>query len=148
MSNGIDFGTFDPTQLEITWGVTSVTGLADGEAISIEYDNDLYAKRQGIDGGMGRTFIPGNGAVGTFTLLQTSHMNDLFSAAFLLDSAISSVKILLPFMLRDGSGTTLAVASKSWLQKRPVLSYSFGEVASRIWMIEFADLISFVGGND
>lgn len=144
----MELGTYDPSKLTLIIGVIPITGLGTGDAISIVRDAPQYTDEAGLDGDVGRKKSTDKRATITITLLQTSKANAALSSAVALQSLTKDVSSAVPFGLADLSGTSVAAASKMWVNKIPDLVYNTENLTPRVWVFRAADATIFVGGND
>ena len=77
--------TFGVNDLIAVYGGIRITGWADGEFMTIVYDNDVFTETNGADGEVARVKSNKLMATATIRLLQTSPTNDGFSAEHILD---------------------------------------------------------------
>lgn len=136
--------TVDLKKYNLLVGVTPIQGYADGEAFSLELDDDLYQKVTGADGDTSRSRRHGMSASAKINLMQTSPSNDALSGYALADR-INNAGII-PITIRDLLGTTVIFGAYAWVKKPPVVSAG-KEVTNREWMLDIASIELFVGGN-
>jgi hypothetical protein len=136
--------TFDINKFIVTLGPARISGFVPGTFIEIEYDDAFYKTQQGIDGEVCRIRNNKFMATITMTLQQSSRANDELSGILLSDLAGN---LSLPLVIKDLSGSTVAVASEAWIEK--FAPASFGEESQeRKWTIKAAKLDAFIGGNN
>ena len=136
--------TYDPKRVIAIWGAITFTGLVDdGEAISVEYDEDHVTKKVGLDGEVARAMSANRTGKITVRLMATSMSNDLLSAAAVLDQVDRSADF--PFTIKELSGRTLVFTSSAWIMKTPGPSYG-KEIGTREWVFDCAQMDAFVGG--
>jgi hypothetical protein len=136
--------TFDIRKCLILAGPHILQGFADGEAFSLELDDDLYQKQAGADGDIARARRHGQAGNGKISLMQTSVSNDVLSAFAALDR-LSNAGVF-PLTVKDLLGTTTAFAAYAWIKKPPALALG-KELATREWMLDLANTELFIGGN-
>ncbi len=137
--------TYDPVQIAMIFG-GPITGFADGTFVSVEYNEDLFTLLVGSDGEACRSKTNNNSARITFTLGQWSQSNDFLSALMNVDLNSPLGDGIVPFLLKDLSGTTVLAAEKAWLVKPPTIEYA-REPGSREWVAETDFLTFLAGGN-
>jgi hypothetical protein len=136
--------TYDPSQVSVVFGGIPLSGFADGTFITVMRSEDAYTKESGADGVVSRSKSSDRSGEATLTLSQTSPSNDVLSGIALLDE--NSNTGVLPFIIKDNSGRTLASSGNAWIRK--VSEASFGkELENREWVFDIADLEILVGGN-
>lgn len=136
--------TFDPKQFSIIVGGKIISGFADGTFIKITRHEQAFMLKVGVDG-EGARAKSGNRS-GTFevSIMNSSASNDDLSAFALADEISGSG--VVPVLVRDGSGRTVAEATTAWVQKFP--DSEFGkEIGERTWILETDEIVLFIGGN-
>lgn len=136
--------TYDPKSVLIIVGGAIMGGFTDGTFLSVERDDDAFAKETGADGETSRAKRNNRSGSATLTLHQTSPSNDILSAFALADELDNSG--VVPFLVRDLSGRTTLFSALGWIRKVPATPYST-EIEDREWVLDLADLDFFVGGN-
>jgi len=139
-------GTFDFKKVSVIFGVTPITGFAEGDSIEVSQENDAFNSVGGADGGVDRVRNHSNFLNITLRLRQTSPTNQVLSALHTTD-LLSNVT--LPFLIKDRSGDTVISATSSWITKFPT-SIAFGnEPKAREWVIRTgSNIFVNVGGNN
>lgn len=135
---------FSPLKVSLIVGVKAMSGFADGTFIELDYDEDAFSKKVGADGDVTRIQSANLTGTATITLDQASDCNDYLSGLAAADRA-SGIGVV-PFMLRDASGTTIATGAEAWIRKQAATSYGKGS-EDRKWVIDIAKLIMNTGGN-
>lgn len=136
--------TFDFKKCGIWVGGIRMQGFADGEAMTLELDDDLYIKQTGADGDVARTRRHGQAANAKIVLQQTSPSNDVLMGFAVLDRLNNAG--VVPISVRDLLGTTAIFAPYCWVKKPPVFAVG-KELANREWMFDIANTELFIGGN-
>lgn len=139
-------GTYDPAEVSLIAAGVPVTGFAPGTFITIEYNEDAFNLSVGAGGDACRTRTNNNSARITFTLLQSSISNPLLSAQHELDKRSPAGDGVLPSLVKDTSGTTLAAAELSWIVKAANVEFG-NEATNREWVVETHELNMLVGSN-
>jgi len=125
-------GTFDFSNLNVIFGVASITGYADGDAIEISEENSAFNVSAGVDGWVDRNKNNANWLTITLRLAQTNPANQVLTAIHTADRLSSTP---LPFFLKDSSGDTLITAEEAWIDKFPTVSFG-NESKTREWVIK------------
>jgi hypothetical protein len=138
-------GTFDFRKLNVIFGVSQITGFAEGDALKVEEKNPAFNVAGGADGHIDRVKNNANYLEITMSLRQTSPTNQILSAIHLADRAGGGP---VPIFIKDKNGTTLFTCAKAWIEKFP--SGAFGnEAKTRDWVIHTSsDYVINYGGND
>lgn len=136
--------TFDIKKCIVLVGIARIQGFADGEAVSVELDDDLYQKVTGADGDASRARRHGLAASAKITLMQTSPSNDILMAIAVADRVNNAG--VVPFTVKDLLGTTTLFGAYAWVKKTPVVAMG-KELTNREWMLDIASIETFVGGN-
>ena len=138
--------TYDPRSILMTVGGVPVTGLDDGVFLKIEMNEDAFSLKVGAGGEAARARSNNNSAKLTFTLLQTSLCNDLFSALYQAGRLVPGSADVVPVLIKDLLGTSLFSAATCWITKLPDVEFG-KEIASREWVMETDDVFSIIGGS-
>lgn len=136
--------TFDIKKCLVLVGLARIQGFADGEAVSVELDDDLYQKLTGADGDTSRARRHGLASSAKLTLMQTSPSNDILMALAIADRVNNAG--VVPFTVKDLLGTTTLFAAYCWVKKTPAVVLG-KELTNREWTLDIASIEEFVGGN-
>lgn len=138
--------TFDPASVSLILGGTPLSGFADGTFISVTRSNDSYTKTVGADG-VDTTRVKSVDKSGeiTITLAQTSPSNDFLTSLAEADERDNSGVVDL--LVKDNSGNSEFSAAFAWVKKPADAEYG-KEVATREWVIDAADIVMGVKGNN
>lgn len=122
------------------------TNFADGDHISIAMNEDQYKLKVGNTGEATRSKTNNLSGRFTFTLMQSSPMNDILSALMLADSQ-SPLGATIPITVKDNLGTSFFIAPACWCVKWPDHKNSM-EAQGKQWVYETGSLsMQFHGGN-
>lgn len=136
--------TFDPKKVIITFGITVLTGYAEGTFVKISRSGDAFEKRKGSDGSVDRINKNAFDFKVSVTLMQTAPVNALLSALLAADQ-ISNVGVL-PLVVKDLNGVTLFTAAQAWIAKDP--DTEFGDsLGNREWTFDTGAAAKLDGGN-
>ena len=138
--------TYDPAQVTIIFAGIPVSGFAEGTFVSIERNEDSFTLQVGADGEATRAKSNNRSGRVTLTLIQSSIVNDAFSALLAVDENSPSGDGIGPLLIKDLSGRTLVAAETAWLVK-PATAEFAREATEREWVIETDRLNTFIGGN-
>ena len=136
--------TYDPAEVQLIVGGVPISGYADGTFISIERDEQAFNKVTGADGRTSRAKTNNRAGNITITLQQTSDSNDVLSGFMIADEATGDG--VVPVLVKDNSGRTLAATSAAWVQQSPGQEYS-KDVENREWVMDCSGIDMFIGGN-
>ncbi len=136
-------GFNDPKDCVINFANARITGWADGEFCTIEYDEDQAMLTMGSDGEGVLSRNQNRSATITLRLLQSSPSNDVLAAA--LQAWLNKAGGIYPFGANDLNNNTSAVTPTCWVQKSAALN-SGKEQVDREWVLRTNRLDLFVGG--
>jgi hypothetical protein len=136
--------TYDAGRVVITFGPHVLTGYADGTFVKASRDEDTFKKRVGADGFGTRIRMRNKGGSVELTLEQTSPSNDFLAATLLSDELLGTG--VMPLVVKDLGGTTVAAAGEAWIRK-PADIEGAKEAGTRTWILDTCDLAIFPGGN-
>jgi hypothetical protein len=135
---------FDPSQLSVIVGGQIISGLADGESVKAEPNEDAVTLSIGSQGHGVRTHNANKSGKITLTLLHTSESNAVLQGFKVTDEL--SKNGTFPVLIRDNSGGDLITCSSGWIMKQA--SASFGkEATNKEWVIETHDLKVLLGAS-
>lgn len=141
-----DFKSYASDEVELVIGPYPITnGRADGDFVSVEYNNDFHTISVGTDGEVTRSKVNDRSATITITLQQTSDANDLLTSVW-ADDLNSPGGNPVAFLLRDSNGRSLFAAEKCWVQTAPSATYG-RDAGTREWVLQTNNLVAFFGGN-
>lgn len=136
--------TYNLKEVAIVCGGNLGQGFSDGDAVTVEYDDNIYNTSVGADGEVTRSKSNNRVATITIRLQKTSDFNDVLNNFYQSDRLSDSG--VFPFMLKDNKGRELHAAEKCWIEKEP--SIAFGkEAGDREWTLKTNELVSTFGGN-
>src|ERR1041384_5085291 len=95
------FAHWSAAKVSAVFGGILVDGLADGEAITVEFNEDAFTLTVGIDGKAVRNRMANRSGRITLNLIGSSATNDALSAVYNLDQALDNGAGVAPFILRD-----------------------------------------------
>ncbi len=136
--------TFDIKKCLILVGGIRMQGFADGEAFSLELDDDLYQKVTGADGDTSRSRRHGLAANAKISLMQTSPSNDVLMGFAIADHLNNAG--VVPLLVKDLLGTTAVFSAYAWVKKPAPLALG-KELANKEWMLDLATTEMVIGGN-
>lgn len=135
---------YDPKNVSMILGGTSIGGFTDGTFITAERNEDMWNLKVGVDGIGTRAKTNNKSGKYTITLHQSSASNDYLSGLAVTDENTNAGAV--PVLLRDNLGTTLCTSLTGWVKK--FANGEFGkEVSNRVWVIETDEIDMFIGGN-
>lgn len=134
--------TYDPKNVSLILGSHIATEFEDGTFIQVERNNDTWAIKKGASGETARAKSNDRSGIFTFTPMQTSPTNDFLSALAIADETNNSG--VIPVMLIENGGTTVASAAEAWVRRPSPIEYS-KTVGARSWILETGDLFMNVG---
>lgn len=136
--------TYDPSQVAVIVGGIIISGYADGTFVTLGRKADMWALKMGTDGRGTRAKSNDKSGMMALTLQQSAESNDDLSALAAADERANAG--VVPLLVRDASGRTIASALSLWLPRYANIDLS-KEVTDRTWNFETDNLDLFVGGN-
>lgn len=119
---------------------------ADGDFVSIEFDEPAFKDVKSIDGKMTRSKTNDRSATMKIRLMDSSPTNALFSTLHRLDMALPNGAGVGTFSVRDRNGLSLHFSDKAWISAPPNVAY--GQLAQvREWTFRCEYMDSFDGGR-
>jgi len=146
MSEFSPLKNYNARLVTFVWGNIQADGVADGEWLTAESDEDDTTLYVGTDGSA--TLARNNNFSGTITvrLAQSSATNDAYSAEHTLFRNGPPGSGIHPMLIRDASGRTVLQAQSCWIQKRPPVTFG-REATEREWTFRTNNLITNIAGN-
>lgn len=137
--------TYDFSQVDVIWGPNQLNGFADGDAVVIEADEDLWSKEVGNDGATTRSKTNNYGAKVTLRFQQTAPANGILQASATADRLNNGG--VQPLMIKDrSSGATLYAAETAWVSKQPNATFA-RESKEREWVLDTDNMVFNEAGN-
>lgn len=128
--------TNDPNNVAIIFGGVPITGFGTDDFIKITQKEATFVTTTGVDGESIRSKQnPKPICEITITLMESSASNTYLSAIHELDQAQTNGAGVLPFLYKDGSGTSLFVSDKAWVTKPPDMTKG-KDAKMREWVLE------------
>lgn len=143
--------TYSADEVTVMFGGVNLNQGAGPDAfLSIEFDEDAFMLAIGVDGEGARSKSNNNSATLTVTLMQTSDLNAVLSAAHNLDK-ITPGGVVHPVLISTG-GTGLVEgvtadkysAATAWIKKGPTREFA-RETGTREWIIQTDALLAIDG---
>lgn len=122
------------------------SGFGPDTVFEVKRESAAWDDDAGADGEVTRSKNADDRATCMVTLMQSSRINDLLSAHYVLDRVTPGGIGAKPFLLKDNGGTTLLFGEQAWLKKSPDQTRA-KKVGQVVWEIRIAKLIEFHGGN-
>ncbi len=142
-------GTFDASQLTIIVGTLPITGLSDGDAVTVRRTTPRnYTSKAGMKGAVGRSRNTDKRGEIEIKVMQTAGIIDALSAMSNLDSLTVDGKVVFPITCVDLSGRTVISAGQAWLAEVGDIVFANNTVSDRTFIFECADLKYQLGGNN
>lgn len=136
--------TYNAHEVSVIVGIRPITGLSEGDAVSVERESDSWSDSVGISGEVTRSGSADKRGTITLRLQQTSEDNDYLSALVTADELTKSG--VVPVLIRDVNGNSLYMAEEAWIKKPANASFA-KDAGEREWVIRCARLEMFSGGN-
>jgi hypothetical protein len=138
--------TYAPIELYVNINGYRVTGFSDTDILTITRDTPKFTKQTGVMDETARAHSASSGARLSLTLMQTSAANDILSGYLRNDDKNPSAANLLNIYITDHNGTFHFVSDNAWIVDYPESSFG-NELQNRVWEIDCANSVQFVGGN-
>lgn len=135
--------TYDPNELSIIIGGHIVQGFADGSFLTVERNNDTFARTTGASGETARAKSNDRSGTFTITLMQSSLSNAVLQGFAVADELANAGTF--PVLIKDNNGDDLFSAEIAWIQKPSSAEYG-KEITEREWIVETGELIMNHGG--
>jgi hypothetical protein len=135
---------YDFKKVSVIAGSQPLQGFAEGDAVTIETNEDAWLLLNGADGESTRAKNNNRSGRVTVVLLGSSSSNDYLSALHTADQLSGNAPF--PIMVKDNTGTSLHSAATAWIVKPPAATFG-KEASTRTWIFETDELITFHGGN-
>ena len=129
--------TYNSQSVTMVFGGKLITGWADGDFVKVAFNEDAVMLTMGTDGIGTRSFSRNYSGTVEITLMASSPSNDYLSSVYVADQ--QSATGVLPFLLRDSSGSTLVTAEDMWIRKQVDVSYS-RQITQRVWTLESSNI--------
>ena len=136
--------TYNAHEVSVIVGARPITGLASGDAVTIERESDSWTDAVGISGEVTRSGSADKRGTITIRLQQSSSDNDYLSALVAADEMAKTG--VVPILIRDSNGNSLYAAEQGWI-KKPASATFAKEAGEREWIIRCARIEMFAGGN-
>lgn len=110
----------DPNNVAVVMGGIPLGGWGTGDFLTIVQDEETFSDTTGADGETIRSKgNPKPMATITVTLMESSVSNAILSALSELDRLAPNGAGIVPFLYKDGSGTSIFASEKAWVSKPP-----------------------------
>ena len=136
---------YDPASVVVLFNGIPLSGYADGTFISASQNTPAFTLFVGTSGEAARALTNNQSGTIQVTLQQTSTSNDVLSAFHAADLVAPAGVSIAAVLVKDLNGSTLMLATTSWITKFPDVSFSRG-VGNWTWTIETDRMIFGVGG--
>lgn len=131
--------TFAPQEVRISWGGLPITGLADGEFVTITPNSDNTEEVVGAQGDVALTKIANYTGTVTITLLQNSETNLYLSNLYAAEQRASDV-VRATMTITDPSGSTLYECRDTHMKTPAPVTLSDGQ-NSKVWTFFVSNMI-------
>lgn len=138
--------SYDPSFVSMFYGEIEMKGFAQDAAIAVTHDEDDWSLVVGVDGEGTRSKTSNRSATITVSLMQSSPVNLLLTAAAELDNTTPGGTGGKALLIKDQSGDSLFSCETAWIQKRPDAEYS-REATTREWVFRTDNVLAVHGGN-
>ncbi len=136
---------YNPNEVIVSFAGLSITGFTNEDFISVERTTEANSSGVGVGGEVTINISSDNRKTVTLRLQQTSADNALLSGIFNVQR-LAGTPLISPIAIKDGLGNELHTAPEAWIMNEP--DADFGpEAGQREWVIECANMKSFIGGS-
>jgi hypothetical protein len=140
----IPTGSFDPSNVILTFASTTIIGFAKGTMIKVSLDSPQYTDEVGANGDVVRVKNNDERASIEIDLMGSSPSNDFLSARAILDKLSGTGKA--PVEITDLNGRSIHKGLDCWVEKMADAEYGT-EATGRAWKLRVGRLSHFVGGT-
>jgi hypothetical protein len=137
---------YNPLNVITTWGPLSLAGFAGDDIIAIEFDEDAITKTVGGQGEWVWVVNANRGGKAKFSILQNAPINAQLSALAVSTRPKRAPLVIMPFMMTDLGGTTLALGPQAVIQKVPPITRKKGHSALE-WVLDIGEWTTLVNGG-
>lgn len=137
--------TYKASDNIVILGARQLTGFGEDDAFKLTPLGDGIQIKVGCYGDVGRSLDPNQCYEIELTMLGTSEDNDFLSALYTADNKTG--KGMLPFVIKDLTGTTTFAAAQCWVAKRPEVERG-KDIKENKWTLHTGKADLFVGGNN
>lgn len=131
--------TYAPQEVKIAWGGFPITGLADGEFVTITPNSDLTDEVVGAQGDVALTKIANWTGTVTLTLLQNAECNLYLSNLYAGQQRAADI-IRENMTITDPSGSTLYECRDTHMKTAAPVTLSDGQ-NSKVWTFYVSNMI-------
>lgn len=137
---------YDSNRVEVSFAGVPMQGYADGEFLTITFEEDTFSKVTGTDGEASRSKSNNLGCTMEVRLMSTSPTNLLLSAIHEADKNANGGAGVGAFFVADLNGTTEFLAGNAWIVKAPDQNFD-REATERVWTFTCDRGNAIVGGT-
>ena len=138
--------TYAPQEVKIAWGGFPITGLADGEFITIAPNSDLTDEVVGAQGDVALTKIANWTGTVTITLLQNADCNIYLSNLYAAQQRAADI-IRENMTITDPSGSTLYECRDTHMKTAAPVTLSDGQ-NSKQWTFFVSNMIPISSNSE
>lgn len=114
-----------------------ISGFSDGDAVTVEYESDIWSDTVGADGEVTRSALNDRRATITFNLQDTSSLNSFFREKVVLARTVGMGDVFT-FLLKDINLGETVTAREVWVKTDPGVTKA-QESTAREWVCMAAD---------
>jgi hypothetical protein len=135
----------DPSQIIVNIGGRDASGFAKGSFVEIDRYAEAVALDIGSDGEATRIISANKSGFFKMVFQQSSPMNDYLSSLATSDERTKTA--VVPVLVRDMNGTTIASAKAAWVKKKAKTDFA-DTAENREWTLDTGYLSLDVGGQN
>lgn len=136
--------TYNFKQVAVIVGGRQITGFAEGDAVTVERNEDSWTLQVGAEGESTRSKSNNRSGKVTLRLQQASESNAVLDGFRIADELADNG--LVPVLVKDNSGNSLYSAEQAWVVKPPAAAHG-NKSAEREWVLETDNLVILEAGN-
>lgn len=131
----------DPTLTIVTFGVVTINGFADGDAVAVTSEGDDETMTKGVDGDIARIKTAGKTRRVVLRLFKGSPANQLLRRVKALATPLVPGGDQFPFEMKDFGEGVVHRSAIAWISKEPMPGVSQDNAVNE-WEIVCADMQS------
>lgn len=136
---------YSPKDVVVSFGPLLISGFAEDTFVTAEHNSDAYTHKVGADGEVTWSKSADRSGKIELTLMASSSSNAALTAMHAADRLSPIGVSVLPILIKDNYGYSLATGARARITKMPKAEYG-KEVGTRVWTFIVEDLKIVEGG--